>query len=115
MYSTLAVHFFFAVVQTLIAKEQTLNKSVLFLRQHYQFMEPITETSSKMISLDADVLAYAVSNGEKLNFYQKELAEEIKKYMEQLIVKEIQFCKKLLDTFSEFLITSMNKHNITIT
>ncbi len=97
-------------------------------------METITETSSKIISLDADVLAHAISNCEKeicdrfgaetletLSekkeelVLPKELAQKIEEYMEQLTVKEIQFCKKLLDTSSEefkLLITSMNKHNI---
>ena len=99
-------------------------------------METITETSSKLISLDADILAHAISNCEKEIcdrfgaetleilcerkeelILPKELAEEIEEYMGQLTVKEIQFCKKLLDTSSEefkLLITSMNKHNITI-
>ncbi len=50
--------------------------------------------------------------------FADELAEKIEEYMEQFTVKEIPFCKKLLNTSRDelsMMITTMNKENITTT
>ncbi|CAB4033539.1 Hypothetical predicted protein, partial [Paramuricea clavata] len=128
--------FFFLVVQTTSAKEHKLNGSVLSVRPHYQFMEKITETSSEIIKVSTDVLDHAIKSckqeirdrfGDDILevFHEKkeelmvpsELAKDVLKYMEQFTVKEIQFCKKLLDNSKEklkLMITAVKKENITI-
>jgi poly [ADP-ribose] polymerase 10/14/15 len=99
-------------------------------------MERITETSSEIIKLNTDVLNHAIKNCEQeirdrfgadiLEVFSEkkeelivssELAKNVKEYMEQFTVKEIPFCKKLLDTSREklkLMLTAVKKENITI-
>ena len=99
-------------------------------------MERITETTSEIIKVDTDILDHAIKNCEQeirdsfgddifevfnekkeVLMVPSELAKDVEEYMEQFAVKEIQFCKKILDTSKEKLksmITTANKHNVTI-
>ena len=117
-------------------REQTLDGSVLCLRQHYQFLETVKETSRKKIKLNKDVVNHVAANCEKgfcdqfsfeqLEFVkesteelslEKEMSEKIEVYMEQFTVEGVPFSKKLLDISKAELhstIGMMTKDNITV-
>ena len=117
-------------------REQTLDGSVLCLREHYQFLETVKETSSKKIKLNKDVVNHVAANCEKgfcdqfsfelLEFVkesteelslEKEMSEKIEVYMEQFTVEGVPFSKKLLDISKAELhstIGMMTKDNITV-
>ena len=124
-------------MKSLIDREMTLDGSALCLRQHYQFLESIRETSSRKIKLDRDVLNHVVANCEKefcdlfgyellevvkenseeLSFAE-ELSEKIIAYMEQFTAEEVTFSKKLLNISKAELNSMMakaTKENITVT
>ena len=124
-------------MQTLITGKHKLNDAVLSLRQHYQFMSKITETSTKTVELNADVLNHIIKNCEEEVTGQfglemigilkemkkeltlpKEVAEKMEGYLNQYTVEEVPFCAKILDSFKaelEAKITKLNSKNITIT
>jgi poly [ADP-ribose] polymerase 10/14/15 len=110
---------------------------MLSLHEHYQFMRTITETTTKIIELNADILDHVIKNceeevsglfgvvmlailkemKEKLTL-PTEMAEKIEGYFNQFTVKEVPFCQKLLDSCKDDLkakIMKSTNENITAT
>ena len=114
-----------------------LDGSALSVTRHYQFMNPITETSYEKIRLNLDVHDHVIQNCEKEVsdlFSEKtvkilkenkeeitltrETADEFKQYIKKIIVKELLFSKKLLDNFEEeisVMIVKAMSMNVTVT
>lgn len=119
-----------------MSRELRLDGSGLCLRQHYQFLEEVKETSSKKIKLNKDVVNHVVAkcekefcdlfgfellevvkeNSEELSL-GKEMSERIEVYMEQFTAEEVPFSKKLLDISKAELystVAMVTKDNITV-
>ena len=116
-------------------REHKLNESVLSVRPHYQFMKTITETAYCTIKLNSDVYDHFIKKCEEeiaaqfgaktleiIHEKKEELlfpeamAKDIEEYMEQFVVKEIPFCKKLLDASRDelsMMLATANKGSIT--
>ncbi|XP_028392772.1 protein mono-ADP-ribosyltransferase PARP14-like [Dendronephthya gigantea] len=125
------------VVGTLMAREHKLNNSVLTLRQHYPFMEIITETTTKMIKINksvlnhvfkscekelldrfgAEVLTNLKENEEEFTFLT-ETATAIEEYMAEFAIEKLKIGEKLLEGYKEELkdmVTTMaNKVSVTV-
>ena len=123
-------------MESLIKREQTLDGSVLCLRQHYQFLESVKETSSKKIKLNKNAVNHVAANCEREFCDQfstellevlkenteelsleKELSEKIELYMEQFAAEEVPFSKELLDRSKAELystIAKVTEDNITV-
>ena len=110
----------FLVVRPITTRSHKLDGSVLSVTMHYQFMNPITETSYKKLKLNSDICDHVLKNCEnefRDLFSEKtlemlkgnmdeiklssEMAVEFEQYMEKFVVKELLFSKKLLDNFEE--------------
>ncbi|XP_028392341.1 LOW QUALITY PROTEIN: protein mono-ADP-ribosyltransferase PARP14-like [Dendronephthya gigantea] len=124
------------VVRSLIDKRHKLDQSLLTLRQHHQFMETITEITTRVVKLDARVLDHAVRNFEKelLDLFgakileslkenneemtlPSEAANEMEKYMAEFSVEKVKISKKLLDDSRnelEDMITKTKQANISV-